>query len=176
MRSSIGIHIEAPPATVFELSHDVSRWSELLPHYARSTVMARAGDRVLVQMVALRWFGRVAIPVAWRAVCHADDADPDDLRLHFRHVRGATRGMVVTWHIRSAGTEAEVANHGAAVASEIEIVHEFERPLPVLGRDAFPRFVDRVFTRPIAGRTLATFKRLAKSRHPRKPAETNNLV
>ncbi len=29
--------------------------------------------------------------------------------------------------------------------------------------DLFPRVVDRLFVRPIAGRTLATFKKLAES-------------
>jgi len=94
--------------------------------------------------------------------------DPADLRLHFHHVRGVTRGMVVTWHIRPAGPAGHEAN--------VRIVHEFRRPLPLLGPDVLPRIVDRVFTRPIAGRTLAEFKRLAESQHPVGVAATNHTT
>lgn len=168
MRTSIGIRIAAAPLEVFELAHDVGRWAELLPHYVASTVQARAGDHVLARMIALRRFGAIAIPVVWRAVCWPDATDPADLRLHFHHVRGVTRGMVVTWHIRPAGPAGHEAN--------VRIVHEFLRPLPLLGPDVLPRIVDRVFTRPIAGRTLAEFKRLAESQHPVGVAATNHTT
>jgi ribosome-associated toxin RatA of RatAB toxin-antitoxin module len=168
VRTSIGIRIVATPLEVFELAHDVSRWAELLPHYVATTVQARAGDHVLARMIALRRFGPIAIPVVWRAVCWPDATDPADLRLHFHHVRGVTRGMVVTWHIRPAGPDTNKAN--------VRIVHEFRRPLPLLGSDVLPRFVDRVFTQPIAGRTLAEFKRLAESRHPLGAAATNHIT
>jgi ribosome-associated toxin RatA of RatAB toxin-antitoxin module len=168
MRSSIAIRIAASPADVFALARDVSRWADLLPHYVASTIQGRAGDHVLVRMIALRRFGPVALPVAWRATCHPDATDGADLRLHFRHVRGVTRGMVVTWHIRSAPD--------ADTAAEVEIVHDFRRPLPLVGADALPRFVDRVFTRPIAGRTLAEFRRLAESPHPLGVIATNDMA
>lgn len=58
--------------------------------------------------------------------------------------------MVVTWHIRPGDTTGTTA--------EVAIVHEFSRPLPLLGPDALPRLVDRWFTRPIASRTLSIFK------------------
>jgi ribosome-associated toxin RatA of RatAB toxin-antitoxin module len=168
VRTSIGIRIAASPMEVFELAHDVSRWAQLLPHYLASTVQARAGDHVLARMIALRGFGAFAIPVAWRAVCWPDARDPADLRLHFHHVRGVTRGMTVTWHIRPAGPAGDEAN--------VRIVHEFRRPLPFIGPDLLPRFIDRVFTRPIAGRTLVEFKRLAESAHPAGAVETNHTA
>jgi ribosome-associated toxin RatA of RatAB toxin-antitoxin module len=168
VRSSVGIRIGATPREVFELAHDVSRWAELLPHYVASTIQGRAGDRVLARMIALRRLGPIALPVVWRAACRPDTTDPTDLRLHFHHVRGVTRGMVVTWHIRPAGDAGDEA--------DVQIVHEFRRPLPVIGPDVLPRFVDRAFTRPIAGRTLAEFKRLAESQHPRGVAATNHMT
>jgi len=168
VRSSIGIRIAATPLEVFELAHDVSRWAELLPHYVASTIQGRTGDRVLARMVALRRFGPIALPVAWRAICRPDATDPTDLQLHFEHVRGVTRGMAVTWHIRPAGD--------AGNEAEVQIVHEFRRPLPFVGPDVLPRFVDRAFTRPIAGRTLAEFKRLAESQHPPGAAATNHTT
>ena len=107
-------------------------------------------------MVAVRRFGPLPVPVSWRAEQWADDSDSDDLRLHFRHVRGFTRGMEVTWHIRPRGP--------ATDAASVTIEHDFSRPLPLLGTDVVPLFVDRVFVRPIASRTLATFKMLAERR------------
>ena len=62
--------------------------------------------------------------------------------------------MDVTWHIRST-------NGGSG--SKITIEHDFVRRLPLLGETIFPSVVDRLFVRPIAGRTLATFKRLAEA-------------
>jgi hypothetical protein len=104
-------------------------------------------------MSAVRWLGPIGIPVAWRSRFWAEAADPADLRLRFVHVRGATRGMDVTWHITPRP-------NGCTVA----IVHDFARRLPLIPADWFPATVDRLFVRPIAGQTLATFKQLAEAR------------
>jgi ribosome-associated toxin RatA of RatAB toxin-antitoxin module len=168
VRSSIGIRIAATPREVFELAHDVGRWAELLPHYIASTVQGRATGRTLARMIALRRFGPVALPVMWRAICWSDDTAPADLQLHFRHVRGVTRGMTVTWHLRAADDPGD--------ETDLQIVHDFSRPLPLVGADLLPRFVDRLFTRPIAARTLAEFKRLAESRHPGGALTTNHTA
>ena len=71
MHSTIGIDIDAPPALVFALAHDVERWERLLPHYARSRARSRAADgRAVVDFVARRalvpWLG-LGLPVAWRS-------------------------------------------------------------------------------------------------------------
>jgi ribosome-associated toxin RatA of RatAB toxin-antitoxin module len=151
VKAFIGIEVDAPPRRVFELARQLPRWAELLPHYRKVTVRSQDGDTVVAEMSARRP-GLLPIPASWRAEHRSDDSDPADLQLHFRHVGGATRGMVVVWHIRPRG-------NGASVTIE----HDFERPLPLLGPHAFPRLVDRFFVRPIAGRTLATFKALAES-------------
>jgi ribosome-associated toxin RatA of RatAB toxin-antitoxin module len=148
MESTMAIDVAAPPALVFALARDVERWSTLLPHYVRSTVVARAADgAVAADFIARRplvpWLG-LGLPVAWRARTWNE---PATLRLRFRHIAGATRGMDVTWRIEPA-----------TVGSRVVIEHRFVSPLP-----GFAGFVDRAFTRPIAGRTLATFKALAES-------------
>ena len=148
MRSVIGIDIDAPPDLVYRLARDVTRWERLLPHYARSAVvrMDRDGTRVC-DFIARRPFVPLlglGMPVTWRSrTWH----DPATRRLFFAHVAGATKGMAVTWTIepRGAGTR-------------VEISHDFRPRVP-----GFAAFVDAVFTRPIAGRTLATFKALAES-------------
>jgi hypothetical protein len=104
-------------------------------------------------MRAVRPAGPVGIPVGWTARTWADPSDRDDLRLRFVHVGGPTKGMDVTWHITPRG----------AAATNVAIVHDFRRHLPLLGDELYPRIVDRWFVRPIAGRTLATFKKLAET-------------
>lgn len=152
MRSSIGIDVAAPPDLVYRLARDVTRWERLLPHYARSRVVRREPDGSLVcdfvaRRVIVPWLG-LGIPVAWRSrTWH----DPQTRRLHFHHVAGATRGMDVTWTIETT----------ASGRTRIEIAHDFRPRFP-----GFAPFVDRLFTRPIAGRTLATMRDLAEALGP----------
>jgi ribosome-associated toxin RatA of RatAB toxin-antitoxin module len=148
VRSTVAIDIAAPPELVFRLAHDVERWERLLPHYVRSRAVERRPDGSLItDFVARRPLIGVlglGVPVAWRARTWNE---PAAQRLRFRHVAGATRGMEVTWRIESA-----------AAGSHVAIEHDFR---PRFG--PFAAFVDRVFTRPIAGQTLATFKSLAEA-------------
>jgi ribosome-associated toxin RatA of RatAB toxin-antitoxin module len=152
VHSNIGIDVAAPPRTIFELARDVARWPAHLPHYREVTIESRDGTHVTAEMHAIRPFGPVALPVWWRSEQWSDDSDATDLRLRFVHVGGATRGMDVTWHIRpSAG------------GSRVTIEHRFRRQIPVLGDELLPWVVDKFFVRPIARRTLATFKSLAEA-------------
>jgi len=148
MRSTTSIEMAAPPELVFRLARDVERWDRVLPHYVRSRVISRGSDGTrLTEFVARRPLIRslgLGLPVAWRARTWAE---PDTLRLRFVHVAGATKGMDVTWRIEPRGDGAQVS-----------IDHDFRPRLP-----GFAWFVDRAFTRPIAGRTLATFKALAEA-------------
>jgi hypothetical protein len=150
MRSEIAIDVDAPAALVFALAHDVERWSTLLPHYVRSRALDHdARGRPLVEFIARRPLVPVlgiGIPVAWRSRTWND---PAERRLRFEHVAGATRGMAVTW---------DIATRPGSDGCRVTISHVFTPRLP-----GFARFVDRLFTRPIAGRTLATFKALAEA-------------
>jgi len=164
MRTEIDLDMSAPPRAIYDLASDVSAWTRRLPHYRRSQVSGRFAGRVLVAFTAVRPLrGRLGVPVGWRAVCWSDDSEPDDLRLYFSHVRGITGGMHVTWHIRP------IEGGG----SNVTIEHDFERPLPLIGTELIPRFVDRFFTHAIASRTLAAFRDLAERRDPG-PALTTN--
>jgi len=150
MRSEIAIDIDAPPELVFALARDVERWSDLLPHYVRSRARHRdSWGRPSVDFVARRPLVAalgIGLPVAWRSRTWAE---PETLRLRFEHIAGATRGMSVVWAIDA---------RGRVDACRVTISHEFSPRMP-----GFARFVDRFFTRPIAGRTLATFKTLAEA-------------
>jgi ribosome-associated toxin RatA of RatAB toxin-antitoxin module len=148
VRSTIGVDVDAPPELVFRLARDVERWPRLLPHYVRVRPIERGLDgSVVAEMVARRPLVAVlglSIPVAWRARTWSDEAA---LRLRFVHQGGATNGMDVTWRIEARGA-----------GSRVEIDHDFR---PRVG--PWAAFVDRGFTRPIATRTLATFKAIAEA-------------
>lgn len=148
MHTTIDIEIEAPAQLVFRLARRVDRWDRLLPHYARSRVVERRPDgSQVVDFVARRSLVGIlglGLPVTWRSRTWNE---PETLRLRFVHVAGATRGMDVTWRI-------EPNTAGCRVSIE----HDFRPRLPW-----FARFVDRWFTRPIAGRTLSAFKAMAEA-------------
>jgi ribosome-associated toxin RatA of RatAB toxin-antitoxin module len=148
MRSTIGIDVAAPPELVFRLARDVERWPRLLPHYVAVRVVERPADgSVVARFVARRPLVPVlglGLPVAWRSRTWNE---PETLRLRFVHRGGATDGMDVTWRIEAT-----------AAGCRVSIDHDF-RPR-VRGWAAL---VDRLFTRPIAGRTLATFRDLAEA-------------
>jgi ribosome-associated toxin RatA of RatAB toxin-antitoxin module len=148
VRSTIAIEVAAPPELVFQLAHDVERWPRLLPHYVAVRVLAR-GDAgsVIARFVARREIVPalgIGLPVAWRSRTWNN---PATLRLRFVHQGGATDGMDVTWRIEPRGSGCRVS-----------IDHDFR-----------PRFgpwasaIERFFVRPIAGRTLATFKAIAEA-------------
>jgi ribosome-associated toxin RatA of RatAB toxin-antitoxin module len=142
MKSAIGIDIAAPPLVVFALARDVARWPDLLPHYRRAAVERIEPESRVVRFIAVR-SGLLRVPVVWRSRTWAE---PETCRLRFVHLGGATRRMDVTWTI-------EAAEGGCRVTIE----HRFPAPR------AWATFVDRAFTRPIAGQTLATFKAIAEA-------------
>jgi ribosome-associated toxin RatA of RatAB toxin-antitoxin module len=150
VRSSIGIDVGAPAETVFRLARDVERWPDLLPHYVAATRQAAPDrdGRLLVAFVARRPLIGVlglGLPVAWRSLTWSDATDRT---LHFAHRGGATNGMDVTWRIgdRPGGT------------CRVDIEHDFRPRVP-----GWAALIDRLFTAPIAGRTLATFRAMAEA-------------
>jgi hypothetical protein len=149
VRSSIGIEIGARPEVVFRIARDPLRWAALLPHYVRSRLVSREPDGAVVAAFVARrplvpLLG-IELPVAWRSRTWSE---PEAMRLRFRHLGGATRGMDVTWRIEPVGDR----------ASRVTIEHDFRPRLAV-----WATVVERLFVRPIAGRTLTTFKALAET-------------
>jgi aromatase len=148
VHTTIHIDIAAPAGLVFDLARNVDRWERILPHYARSRLVERRSDgSLIVDFVARRSLIAVlglGLPVTWRSRTWNE---PEPRRLRFVHVAGATRGMDVTWRIEPTPSGCRVS-----------IDHDFRPRLP-----GFAALVDRWFTQPIAGRTLATFKALAEA-------------
>jgi ribosome-associated toxin RatA of RatAB toxin-antitoxin module len=148
VRSTISIDVAAPPGLVFRLARDVERWPRLLPHYVRVRPIERDTDgRLTAEMVARRPLVPVlglGLPVAWRSRTWSE---PEGLRLRFVHLGGATNGMDVTWRIEPSD-----------VGCRVSIDHDFRPRVP-----GWAALIDRAFTRPIASRTLATFKSIAEA-------------
>jgi ribosome-associated toxin RatA of RatAB toxin-antitoxin module len=152
VRSTIGVEVAAPADVVFRLARDTERWPRLLPHYVRVRAIERDdAGRLTAEMVARRPLVPVlglGLPVAWRSRTWSEAATGDDgPRLRFQHLGGATNGMDVTWRIEPT-----------AGGCSVEIEHDFRPRVP-----GWAAFVDRAFTRPIASRTLATFKAIAEA-------------
>jgi ribosome-associated toxin RatA of RatAB toxin-antitoxin module len=144
----VSVEVAAPASLVFRLARDVERWPRLLPHYVRVRAVERRPDgSIVTEMVARRPLVPVlglGLPVAWRSRTWSEPTPP---RLRFVHIGGATNGMDVTWRIET--TEA---------GSRISIDHDFRPRVP-----GWAWLVDRAFTRPIATRTLETFKEIAEA-------------
>jgi ribosome-associated toxin RatA of RatAB toxin-antitoxin module len=144
----MAIDIAAPPDLVFGLARDPLRWPALLPHYSRARLVERATDASIVaEFVARRplvGLLGLGIPVAWRSRTWAE---PVERRLRFVHRGGATDGMDVTWRIEPT-----------ALGTRVTIEHLFAPRVPLLGA-----IVQGYFVRPIAGRTLGTFKAIAEA-------------
>lgn len=150
MHTTIGLDVAAPAELVFQLARDPLRWPSILPHYVGARAISREGEALVCEFAARRQLVPVlgmGIPVAWRSRTWAE---PDRLRLRFRHLGGATGGMDVTWRI-------EPIEGGCRVTIEHDF-HPRIRPWAI--------FVDRMFTKPIAGRTLRAFKVLAEALAP----------
>ena len=148
MDSTLSVEINAPAALVFELARDLERWPALLPHYLDVDVLERHADgAVTARMIAIRPVVPMlgyGLPVAWRARSWSE-AGPR--RIRFMHQGGATNGMVVTWRIEPT-----------AFGCRVSIEHIFNPRVP-----GWSAFVDRLFVRPIATRTLQTFKAIAEA-------------
>jgi hypothetical protein len=150
VKSTVGIEIAAPADLVFRVAREVERWPQLLPHYVAARPLAARNDdgRLLVAFVARRQLLPalgLGLPVAWRALTWSE---PATRRLRFVHRGGATAGMDVTWRIKDI----------VDGRSRVDIEHTFTPRMP-----GWAWFIDRAFTRPIAGRTLATFRAIAEA-------------
>jgi ribosome-associated toxin RatA of RatAB toxin-antitoxin module len=147
VRSELAIDVAAPAALVFALARDVTRWPSLLPHYTSVKVGARDERVVVARFVARRPLIPIlglGLPVAWRSRTWSE---PETRGLRFVHLGGATNGMDVTWRIAPT-----------ALGCLVTIRHDFRPRIP-----GWAWLIDRIVVRPIASRTLASFKAIAEA-------------
>jgi len=138
--------LRAPADICFQVAADVEAWPRILPHYRWVRFHEKSGfGRGRVEMAAWREFGGrrgLRWPTWWVSDMRADAGEP---AVHYVHVQGVTRGMVVKWAFLPdpAGTR-------------VRIVHEWSGPAwPLLGPTAADAVIGPTFVSAIARRTLA---------------------
>jgi hypothetical protein len=146
MHTENAIEIHAGLERIVELAADVERWPVILPHYRWVKLLEGSGDRKVVEMAARRDL----IPVRWRAIQEVDRGGAMPV-IRYRHIGGVTKGMEVAWTF-------ERCDRGY----QVRIEHELHLTWPVIGGLVADRIIGPYFVASIAGKTLATIKRLAE--------------
>jgi ribosome-associated toxin RatA of RatAB toxin-antitoxin module len=144
MHTENRIEIRGDVKRIFQIAAQVDKWPDILPHYRSVRVLQRKKRRITVEMAARR--GR--IPVSWTAV---QEVFPYE-RITYKHIKGFTTGMDVTWSFKPAQE-----------AVQVVITHDFSLAWPVVGGFVSKYIVGALFVRPIASRTLHHIKRTAES-------------
>lgn len=141
----------APPDICFAVARDVERWSEILPHYRWVRFHRKDGEgEGVVEMAAWRHFPLIPWPTWWVSRM---SSDPGTRRVHYEHIDGITKGMVVEWAVTPT------PDGGSA----LRVVHDWEGPgWPLIGGFAANRVIGPWFINHIAGRTLAGVARAAE--------------
>jgi coenzyme Q-binding protein COQ10 len=148
MRTVDQVHIRAPLERVYDAAAAVERWPAILSHYR----WVRRLEGSLVEMAAWRPFGPLRYPTWWVSEMTLDRAAGE---IRYRHVRGITRGMKVTWRMVEVGG----GDRGREGGVDVEIVHTWDGPAwPLIGRLAADLVIGPVFIHGIASRTLAGIK------------------
>jgi ribosome-associated toxin RatA of RatAB toxin-antitoxin module len=141
--------IRAPVETCFQVAADVERWPDILPHYRFVRFREKSGFGTgIVEMSAYRDFGGpLRYPTWWLSDMHVDDAEP---AVHYTHVDGFTRGMIVKWSFDAI----DASSH--AQHTHVRISHAWDGPpWPLIGALAWEHFISSQFVSFIATRTLA---------------------
>src|SRR5919108_4255678 len=144
MHTENRIEIHGDVRRIFQVAAQVEKWPDILPHYRWVRVLHHRKRRTTVEMAARR--GR--IPVRWTAV---QEVFPYE-RITYRHIKGFTAGMDVTWSF----TPGQGRVH-------IVITHDFSLSWPVVGGFVSKYIVGALFVKPIASRTLRHIKLTVES-------------
>jgi ribosome-associated toxin RatA of RatAB toxin-antitoxin module len=144
MHTENRIEIRGNAKRVFQMAAQVDKWPDILPHYRWVRVLQRKRRRTTVEMAARR--GR--IPVSWTAV---QEVFPYE-RITYKHIKGFTTGMDVTWSFKPVQEGVQVV-----------ITHDFSLSWPLVGGFVSRYIVGALFVRPIASKTLHHIKLTAES-------------
>lgn len=145
VHSTSEVWMRAPATAIYPLAAAVERWPELLPHYRWVALLERKGNRRLVAMSA----HRDRFPITWHAI---QALYPDEPRITFRHVRGVTLGMEVSWTFQE--------QDGGTL---VRITHDLELRWPLVGEWVARRIIAPHFIEYIARKTLRRIKQLAEA-------------
>jgi len=144
MHTENQIEIRGDMRRIFQLAAQVDKWPTILPHYRWVHVLQRRKRRTTVEMAARR--GR--IPVSWTAV---QEVYPYE-RITYKHIKGFTTGMDVTWSFKPTQD-----------AVQVLITHDFSLGWPVIGGFVSKYIVGALFVKSIAAKTLRHIKLTVES-------------
>ena len=134
---------------IFQLASDIQDWPAILPHYRYLRVLESTETHKLADFGA----SRDGIPVSWSAT---QDLFPDENRIEFYHVGGATKGMEVEWRFEDRTD-----------CVHVEIEHRLKLPFPLIGNFVSEHIIGKLFVENIASKTLKCFKtRIEKQSGP----------
>ena len=145
METEVSRRVRADPQVIFRLAAAVEDWPRILPHYRRVRILRDEGAYRIVEMAARR----DTIPVSWTA---EQRLFPDEPRITFRHIRGATRGMDVAWTFTPEPDG----------VVRVRIWHRFCPQWPLVPDTLVRRVVGQVFVDHIARKTLRCVAELAE--------------
>jgi ribosome-associated toxin RatA of RatAB toxin-antitoxin module len=137
--------MHAPADVCFRVAADVERWPDILAHYRWVRFRHKKDFGIgRVEMAAWRDFaGPIRYPTWWVSEMLAD---PEEPAVHYRHVEGITRGMVVKWAFEPVDQS----------TTRVVLTHDWEGPpWPLIGGVAWRRVIGPHFVSAIAQRTLA---------------------
>jgi ribosome-associated toxin RatA of RatAB toxin-antitoxin module len=137
--------MHAPADVCFRVAADVERWPDILAHYRWVRFRHKKDFGIgRVEMAAWRDFaGPIRYPTWWVSEMLAD---PEEPAVHYRHVEGITRGMVVKWAFEPVDQS----------TTRVVLTHDWEGPpWPLIGGVAWRRVIAPHFVSAIAQLTLA---------------------
>lgn len=147
MTTSNSIVMNAPLESVFEAAAELSRWPDFLPHYRWVSYLEKSPSGNIVRMAAKRSW----IPVSWIS---EQVIDRENREVRFHHLKSFTKGMDVVWTFEAREDSVRV-----------QIRHDLEPTIPVIGRFVADVIIGRFFIHHIAGQTLEHMKRHVEGTH-----------
>ncbi|HEY0797754.1 MAG TPA: SRPBCC family protein [Candidatus Baltobacteraceae bacterium] len=139
------LFIAAPAQTIYRYAAATEHWPQYLPHYRYVRLLGNDGPTRVVEMAAWRDF----IPVRWVAEQTNDSARP---HIHFRHIRGWTKGMDVEWRFEPQ-----------AGGTNVTIEHRLQFSFPVAADLIAHYVIGEFFIKNIAAKTLRRIQALAEA-------------
>ncbi len=134
---------------IWELSSEIEKWPERLPHYRQVRLDSVSSDGLEKRAYMAAW--RNILPVSWHTIQRLQpDANATQAKVFFQHVGGVTKGMEVVWNFEALGQD----------DYRVTIAHEWKPDWPVVGGLA-ARLIGELIVKNVAGKTLNRIRDLA---------------
>lgn len=147
---------------IWQLSSEIEKWPDYLPHYRYVKLIKRSDDGLEKQadMSAMRDL----LPVSWKTIQRLYPAsDPAEAKIFFKHIGGVTKGMEVYWLFEPLGEN----------VYRVTISHDWKPNWPLVGSLA-AHWIGEMIVKNVAGKTLARVRQLVAEKASRQPLSLKN--